>query len=137
MIFIHKYNLKIEKESDVIFFSNRLKELATKIKLSLVSQTKLLTAVSELVRNILKYAKEGEVTFGIVSDRMRTGIQVIFKDKGPGIPDVKKAMEEGYTTEKGLGLGLPGARKLVDEFNIKSTVGKGTTIKILMWKHGR
>lgn len=137
MIVLHSDILEIHDEKNIIFFRKKLSEVANRIQLSALYQTKLLTAASELVRNILKYGKGGEVRLEIVSDRTITGIRIFFEDKGPGIPDIEQALKEGYSSGKGLGLGLPGARKLVDEFDIKSTPGKGTTVKILMWKHGR
>ena len=111
--------------------------MATKIGMGLVNQTKLITAASELVRNMLRYAKGGKVTINIVSHLSRTGLQLIFADSGPGIKDLSLALKEGFSTERSLGLGLPGAKKLADEFDIKSTPGKGTTVIILKWKNGR
>ena len=137
MVILHKDNFTIEREQDVIFFRNRVKEMTVRIGLGMVSQTKLITAASELVRNMLNYAKGGIIKAEILSHLTRTGIRLSFEDKGPGIEDISLAMKEGFTTNKSLGLGLPGARKLVDEFTIKSIVGEGTTVTILMWKNGR
>ena len=133
MITLQKEVIAIEKEHDVVFFRNRIKEMATKIGMGLVNQTKLITAASELVRNMLRYAKGGKVTINIVTHLSKTGLQLIFADTGPGIKDIRLAMREGFSTEKSLGLGLPGAKKLADEFDIKSTPGKGTTVTILKW----
>ncbi|AHM62740.1 putative anti-sigma regulatory factor [Flammeovirgaceae bacterium 311] len=136
MISLNKENLKIVTEQDVVLFRQRLKEYATKIGMSLLNQTKLITASSELVRNILVYAKQGEVTIEVVTDRIQTGIRVIFRDEGPGIADVQKAMQDGYSTSKNksLGLGLPGAKRLVNYFDIQSKPGHGTTVTIIRWK---
>jgi serine/threonine-protein kinase RsbT len=136
MIILSKEALSISKEQDVVLFRNRVKELSTKIKMGLVNQTKLITAGSELVRNMLKYANGGKVAMEIVSQNNQTGVRLVFEDKGPGIPDLKLAMQDGYSTGKSLGLGLPGTKRLVNVFDIKSTVGKGTTVSIIKWKNG-
>ncbi|TQM51600.1 serine/threonine-protein kinase RsbT [Arcticibacter tournemirensis] len=126
----------IVRDQDVVPFRNRVKEKAVKIKMGLVNQTKLITAASELVRNMLKYANGGEVLIEIVSKGRDTGIRLVFKDKGPGIADISMAMKDGFSTGKSLGLGLPGARRLVSEFDIKSESGKGTTVSIIKWANG-
>ncbi len=132
---LSKDSLRIDKEQDVVLFRNRVKELAVKIGMSLLGQTKLITAASELARNMLKYAGGGAVTLEVVSGNRTTGVRLTFEDKGPGIADIGLAMQDGYSTAKGLGLGLPGAKRLVNEFDIKSTVGEGTTITITRWKN--
>jgi serine/threonine-protein kinase RsbT len=104
--------------------------------MSLVNQTKLITAASELVRNMLKYAGGGVTTIEVVSKGRENGVRLIFEDKGPGIPDIAQAMKDGFSTGKSLGLGLPGAKRLASEFEIKSTVGKGTTVTLIKWKNG-
>jgi len=128
--------MRIAKELDMVVFRNRLKEFAVKIGMSLVNQTKLITAASELSRNMLRYAGGGAVLIEIVNGQRQNGLRVTFSDAGPGIPDIDKAMKDGFSTGKSLGLGLPGARRLVNDFEIKSTVGKGTTITITKWKNG-
>ena len=117
-------------------FRNRVKEYAIKIGLSLVNQTKLITAASELVRNMLKYGGGGKALIEVISEGRDNGIRLTFVDKGPGIPDIKLAMKDGFTTGKSLGIGLPGAKRLVNEFDIKSIVGEGTTVSIIKWKNG-
>ena len=134
MIVLNKDIMEIVKEQDVVLFRNRLKEFATKIGMSLVNQTKLITAASELVRNMLKYANGGKVTIEVIS-KNSTGIRLTFVDQGPGIKDLKLAMQDGYSTGRSLGLGLPGAKRLVNEFDIKSELGKGTTVTIIRWKN--
>jgi serine/threonine-protein kinase RsbT len=104
--------------------------------MSILNQTKLITAASELVRNMLKYASGGVVILEIVSKDRTTGVKLTFTDQGPGIADIKLAMQDGYSTGKSLGVGLPGAKRLVNEFDIKSEVGKGTTVTIIRWKNG-
>lgn len=137
MIVLNKDTIKIEKEQDVVFFRNRVAEYADKIKMGLVNKTKLLTAASELVRNMLRYANGGKVLCEIISHpTLQTGIRLTFTDQGPGIPDIQKAMEDGFSTGKSLGLGLPGAKRLVSIFDIKSQQGKGTTVTITKWKNG-
>lgn len=128
--------MKIEKEQDVVSFRNRVKEYAVKIGMSVVNQTKLITAASELVRNMLKYANGGETRIEVISEGRNSGIRLIFEDKGPGIQDIALAMKDGFSTGKSLGIGLPGAKRLVNEFDIKSSPGEGTTVSIIKWKNG-
>jgi len=126
----------IEKEQDVVPYRNRVKESAVKIGMSLINQTKLITAASELIRNMLKYANGGVTFIEVISKGRENGIRLIFQDNGPGIADIKLAMKDGYSTGKSLGLGLPGAKRLSSEFDLKSTIGKGTTVTIIKWKNG-
>lgn len=128
--------MSVVKEQDVVPFRNRVKEFATKIGMGLVNQTKLITAASELVRNMLKYGKGGKVYIEVVSKGRENGIRLIFEDKGPGIPDIALAMKDGFSTGKSLGLGLPGTKRLVSDFDIKSTPGQGTTVTVIKWKNG-
>ena len=133
---LNKDRMAIEKEQDVVPFRNRVKEYAVKIGMSLVNQTKIITAASELVRNMLKYGGGGVALIEVVSEGRDTGIRLTFSDKGPGIKDIALAMKDGYTTGKSLGIGLPGTKRLVSQFDIKSEVGVGTTVTILKWKNG-
>jgi serine/threonine-protein kinase RsbT len=133
---LNKDVMPVVKEQDVVPFRNRVKEYATKIGMGLVNQTKLITAASELVRNMLKYGKGGTVYIEVVSKGRENGIRLIFEDKGPGIPDITMAMKDGYSTGKSLGLGLPGTKRLVSEFDIKSAVGEGTKVTVIKWKNG-
>ena len=135
-IVLNKDIMKIEKEQDVVPFRNRVREYAVRIGMSLVNQTKLITAASELVRNMLKYANGGSVNIEIISQGRDNGIRLTFEDKGPGIHDVRLAMKDGYSSGKSLGIGLPGTKRLVNEFDIKSIVGQGTTVSIIKWKNG-
>lgn len=128
--------MRIEKEQDVVPFRNRVKEFAVKIGMSLVNQTKLITAASELVRNMLKYAGGGIVLIEAITAGRDNGIRLTFSDKGPGIKDIALAMKDGYSSGKSLGIGLPGTKRLVNEFDIKSEVGKGTVVSIIKWKNG-
>lgn len=136
MTVLNKDKMQILKEQDVVPFRNRVKEYAVKIGMGLVNQTKLITAASELVRNMLRYASGGDILIEVVSRGRENGIRLTFSDKGPGIADIQLAMKDGYSTGKSLGLGLPGTKRLVSEFDIKSKVGIGTTVTIIKWKNG-
>ncbi len=136
MIVMTRESMQIVKDQDVVLFRNRVKEFAIKIGMSILNQTKLITAASELARNMLKYASGGMVILEIVSKEKTTGVKLTFSDKGPGIADIKLAMQDGFSTGKSLGLGLPGAKRLVNEFEIQSQVGKGTTVTVIRWKNG-
>ena len=134
---LNKEMIPIMRDHDLVFIRNRVSEYADKIKMGLVNKTKLLTAASELVRNIMNYAGKGQVFCEIISQgALKTGIRLTFIDKGPGIADISLAMKDGFTTGKTLGLGLPGAKRLVNIFDIQSQPGKGTTIMIIQWKNG-
>ncbi len=137
MITMTKDTMQIVREQDVVPFRNRVRELSTKIGMSLVNQTKLITAASELVRNMLKYANGGKIILEIISKSGQSGVRLTFIDEGPGIENIAQAMQDGFSTGRSLGLGLPGAKRLVNEFDIKSVVGAGTTVTVTHWKHGR
>jgi len=126
----------IVREQDVVPLRNRVKEYGVKIGMSILNQTKLITATSELVRNLLKYGGGGKVIIESVSKGRENGVRVTFIDNGPGIADISLAMKDGYSTGKSLGLGLPGTKRLVNEFDIKSELGNGTTVTITKWKNG-
>ena len=126
--------IAIESDSDVVTARQRARELAAELELSSTDQTLLATAISEVARNITTYARRGQVTVAIVEDGQgRRGIRVVASDQGPGIADVERAMQDGYTTGGGLGLGLPGARRLVDDFALDSAPGRGTTVTLVKW----
>lgn len=136
MMILSKESIAIEREPDVILFRNRSKEMAVKIGMSMVGQTKLLTAASELLRNMLRYGGGGVALIEVVTRNNIKGVRLTFADKGPGIPDIKMAMQDGYSTGRSLGMGLPGAKRLSNEFDLKSEPGKGTTVTITRWKNG-
>lgn len=119
---------------DIVRLRQSLRELAVSIGFSLVDQTKIITAASELGRNTIQYGGGGQVGLERVSDGARQGIRLVFSDSGPGIPDIGLALTDGYTTGGGLGLGLSGAKRLCDEFEIHSKVGEGTTVAVTKWK---
>jgi serine/threonine-protein kinase RsbT len=127
-------SIAIESDADVVTARQRAREMAIALDLSSTDQTLLATAISEVARNITTYARRGEVSVGIVRDGAgRRGIRVVASDQGPGIEDVERAMQDGYTTGGGLGLGLPGARRLVDDFALDSAPGRGTTVTLVKW----
>jgi len=123
----------IRDESDVAVARRRARELASQQGLSEVEAEALATAVTEIARNIVVHAGGGEILFERVVDAPRRGVVVIARDTGPGIPDVEQAMQDGFSTKHGLGFGLPGARRLVDEFEIESKTGAGTTVTLRKW----
>ncbi len=123
----------IKSAEDVISARQKVRQLAQEMGFALLDQTRIVTAVSELARNIFIHAKEGKVLVFRHDAEGRNGMKVLFEDTGPGIPDIEKAMEEGFSTVGSLGLGLKGAKRLVDEFNIRSAPGKGTTVEIIKW----
>ena len=125
--------IAIESDSDVVTARQRARELAADLELSSTDQTLLATAISEVARNITTYATRGEVLVSIVHEDNRRGIRVVARDDGPGIEDIDRALQDGYTTGGGLGLGLPGARRLVDDFSIDSAPGQGTTVTLVKW----
>jgi serine/threonine-protein kinase RsbT len=132
---LNKDEILIQKEFDVVACKNRVKEFAVLIGMSILEQTKVITATSEMVRNMLRYAGGGKVIIEMVTKGTIPGVKLIFADEGPGIKDIKLAMQNGFTTGKSLGLGLPGTKRLVNEFDIQSEFGKGTTITIIRWKN--
>ena len=128
--------MPIQREQDVVLFRNRVKEYTVKIGMGILNQTKLITAASELVRNMLRYAGGGNVLIEVVTKGRENGVRLTFRDEGPGIKNINLAMRDGFSTGKSLGLGLPGAKRLVSEFDLKSETGKGTTVTVTKWKNG-
>lgn len=125
--------LEIRTGDDVVRVRQLVRLKATAVKLSLVDQTKLVTAASELARNTLVHGGAGRVHVEVVESGGRRGVRASFSDSGPGIADVEQALSDGYTTGGGLGLGLGGSRRLVDEFDLSSAVGEGTTVTVVKW----
>jgi len=123
----------ISADVDVVRVRQLVRSVAVTAGLSLVEQTKLVTAASELARNTLVYGGGGTVEVATVATERRIGVRVVFSDSGPGIADVDLALTDGYTTGTGLGLGLAGARRLVDEFDIETAPGKGTRVTAVKW----
>jgi serine/threonine-protein kinase RsbT len=123
----------IASNDDVVRARQRVRALAQECRLSLVDQTKLITAASELARNTLVHGGGGMMSSALVDNGTRRGVRVVFEDSGPGIPDMELALTDGWTSGTGLGLGLSGSRRLVDEFAIESEPGRGTTVVIIKW----
>jgi serine/threonine-protein kinase RsbT len=124
----------IKSANDVVLVRQLVRRGAQLAGLSLVDQTKIVTAASELARNTLIHGLGGEMTMRVLEDGERRGVQLTFVDQGPGIPDLERAMTDGWTSGNGLGMGLPGTRRLVNDFEIHSRVGEGTRISIARWK---
>jgi serine/threonine-protein kinase RsbT len=127
-------HLEIRLSDDVVRVRQQARTLAVAAGLSLVDQTKIITAASELARNTLDYGGGGEVRMEVVEEAGRRGLRIVFEDHGPGIADVEQAMRDGFTSGSGLGLGLGGAKRLSNEFKIETTPGLGTKITIARWK---
>lgn len=128
-----KVCVPINSEIDIVTARQKGRETAQQLGFSSTELTLIATAISEVVRNIVEYAKRGELCVGIIQQGDKRGIVVVARDSGPGIPDINLAMQDGYSTGKSLGLGLPGARRLMDEFEIVSKVGKGTKVTMKKW----
>ena len=126
--------ISVAASGDIVAVRHAVRRQAVKINLSLVDQTKIVTAASELARNMLIYGGGGEVTLELLQDGLRHGLRVHFVDSGPGIPNIELALRDGFTTGKGMGLGLGGAKRLVNQFTIESAPGKGTRVTILRWR---
>ncbi len=124
----------INTDTDIVAARQKGRELATELGFVSTDSTLLATAISELARNIVRYAKCGEIVIAPVQSGDRVGITVVARDKGPGIANISLAMQDGFSTSGGLGLGLPGVKRLMDEFHLVSDVGMGTTVTIKKWK---
>ena len=124
----------IRTSDDVVRVRQAVRSWASELKFSLVDQTKFVTATSELARNTLEHGGGGSMTAEIVENGLRKGIKLVFRDEGPGIPNLDLALKDGYTTGGGMGLGLSGSKRLVNEFDIKSEAGRGTVVTIIRWK---
>lgn len=133
MAIVSSENLPIHAEIDIVTVRRRVREIAAGLGFNLVDQTKMVTAASELARNTMIYGGGGSMRAEALNGP-RTGLRLIFEDKGPGIPDVDLALRDGFTTGSGLGLGLGGSKRLVSEFQVSSRVGEGTTVTITRWK---
>lgn len=128
--------VEIRSESDIVAVRRAIRDAAAQIGFGLTDITRIVTAASELARNVFKYGGGGVVEWRQIkhATAASSGIELRFIDQGPGIPDINLALQEGYSTGKGLGLGLPGAKRLMDEMEIQSTVGQGTTVTLKKWR---
>ena len=125
--------VKIGSTADVVAARESAREIATQAGFSVCDSTLITMAISEMTRNILQYADTGEVTIALLKNGSKKGVKIVAKDNGPGIEDISRVMQDGYSSRKGMGIGLPGTRRLMDEFEIKSTLGQGTTITMMKW----
>src|SRR5580704_20202 len=126
--------ISVAASGDIVAVRHAVRQQAVKINLSLVDQTKIVTAASELARNMLVYGGGGEVTLEVLQEGVRHGLRAHFVDDGPGIPDIELALRDGFTSGNGMGLDLGGAKRLVNDFEIESTPGKGTRVTITRWR---
>ena len=124
----------LRTEVDIVQARHLTRKWAAELAFSLVDQTKIVTAASELARNTIVYGRGGDMVINLVENGIKKGLELIFTDQGPGIADMKLALQDGYTTGSGLGLGLSGAKRLSNEFEITSKVGEGTRVTIRRWK---
>jgi serine/threonine-protein kinase RsbT len=133
MTVVFSETVPVASESDIVAVRRRVREVAAQLGFSLVDQTKVVTAASELARNTLIHGQGGAMQLTQLNGP-RVGIRLIFEDKGPGIPDIQLALRDGFTTGSGLGLGLGGAKRLVNEFEVVSRVSEGTKVTVTRWK---
>ena len=126
--------MPLRNEQDIVMSRQVVRKLTQQIGFSLVDQTKMITAASELSRNAVVYGGGGEMRWSIVSNNTRTGLRLAFEDKGPGIPDIDLALTDGWTSGSGLGVGLSGSKRLVSEFDLRTAPGEGTCVTIARWK---
>ena len=129
----HQGEFRITSENDIVMSRKVVRDAATALGFGLTDVTRIVTAASELTRNIYHYAQSGVMHWRVLNREANTGLELTFEDQGPGIPDIEKAMEPGFSTGKGMGLGLSGSKRLMDELTIESTVGKGTTVIVRKW----
>jgi serine/threonine-protein kinase RsbT len=126
--------VRIDSESDIVTARKIIRDAAMAMGFGVTDVTRIVTAASELTRNVFRYAGSGVMHWRKVNTGNTVGLELTFEDHGPGIPDIERAMEAGYTTKGGLGLGLPGAKRLMDEMEIESEVGKGTRVTVKKWR---
>jgi serine/threonine-protein kinase RsbT len=132
---MHKHEtMSINTSADVVLVRQAVRQFAVELGFSLIDQTKIVTAASELARNTLDYGGGGTVKLEALDEGIRRGLRLTFEDSGPGIPNIDLALKDGFTTGGGLGMGLSGTKRLVNEFNIVSHVGEGTCVTITKWK---
>ncbi|MET4578865.1 anti-sigma regulatory factor [Ottowia thiooxydans] len=124
----------LRSEADIVLCRQTVRRLTGELKFSLVDQTKMITAASELSRNTLVYGGGGDMEWELLSDGIKRGLRLKFRDSGPGIPDLSLALKDGWTSGKGMGLGLSGSKRLVHEFELESAVGVGTCVSVTRWK---
>lgn len=126
--------LPLKSSNDIVLARQRVRQWSIELRFTLVDQTKLVTAASELARNALDHGKGGEMTMEALTFGARSGLRLTFADHGPGIEDIDRALSDGFTTGSGMGLGLGGSKRLVNEFSIESELGKGTKVTVIRWR---
>ncbi|MEP0755361.1 anti-sigma regulatory factor [Trichocoleus sp. Lan] len=134
MVLQRSETISIQSSADVVLVRQAVRQFSLGLGFSLIDQTKIVTAASELARNTLDYGGGGTVQLEALEEGLRRGLRLTFEDSGPGIPDIDLALKDGFTTGNGLGMGLSGSKRLVNEFNIVSRVGEGTKVTITKWK---
>jgi serine/threonine-protein kinase RsbT len=127
----------IQDEGDIVTVRRKVREVTTRIGFGITDVTRVVTSASELARNVVVYAGSGVMRWQELNSNNRVGVELVFEDHGPGIADIAQAMQEGYSTSRGLGMGLPGSRRLMDELEIQSVVGEGTTVTVRKWSQRR
>jgi serine/threonine-protein kinase RsbT len=133
-VLVGEIRVPISSDQDIVLARQKGRLLANEAGFSAVDSTLIATAISELARNIVSYAKTGEILLTTLQESRRKGILIVASDNGPGIPDIRLALRDGFSTSGSLGLGLPGVRRLVDEFQIISSIGQGTVVKVTKWR---
>ena len=126
--------MPLQAERDIVMCRQMVRKLTQQVKFSLVDQTKMITAASELSRNTVVYGGGGEMRWELVQQGIKTGLRLAFEDKVPGIPDVELALTDGWTSGSGMGVGLSGSRRLVNDFDLRTAVGEGTCVTVTRWK---
>ncbi len=134
MKIMQSQTIPIQTEQDIVKVRKQVREMALLAQFSMINQTKIVTAASELARNVFRYGGQGTAQLNLVNNGTQAGVQLIFTDEGPGIPNITQAMTDGFSTGKSLGMGLSGSKRLVDEFSIASKMGEGTCVTVLIWK---
>ncbi len=131
-------SLPVSTDKDIVFIRKKVRDWTIDLGFSLVDQTKVTTAASELARNAMQHGGGGEMEISIITKQhreiLRSGLKLVFADKGPGIADTRLALTDGYSTARGMGLGLSGSKRLMDEFNLETELGKGTCVTVIKWK---
>ena len=126
--------VRIDEESHLVMVRTTVRDVASRMGFGITDVTRIVTAASELARNVFRYAGSGVMRWRTLDAGGSVGIELVFVDQGPGISNIEQAMQEGFTTAKGMGMGLPGAKRLMDEFAIQSQVGQGTTVTVRKWR---
>jgi serine/threonine-protein kinase RsbT len=133
----HQVRVKISSAADIVAARQEARALAIEAGFSVCDSTLITTAISEMTRNVLEYAKQGEVTISLLKNGTKNGVKIVVNDHGPGIANIAQVMKDGYSSRQGLGIGLPGTKRLMDEFEIRSKVGNGTTVTMKKWNRYR